>query len=110
MNGALDNWLNIKFKEEYNQQCEILKKLGLLNILPKSGKMGIIGIDGKEYPFPRKETIEQEIKNNREVYEIKLAQGFSQIQLIPFALSIDKLIEVLSRKRIRICWLECAVG
>lgn len=90
--SSLDYWLATEFREQYDRQYKTLNRLGLLDILPKSGEMGIIGIDNKEYPIPSKEAIEQEIKRNKEVYETKLAQGFTQIQLTPFAIPLDNLI------------------
>jgi len=97
-NSSLDYWLATKFREDYNRQYQILNRLGLLDILPESGEMGIIGIDNKEYPIPDKETIEQEIRRNREVYETKLSQGFTKIQLTPFAIPLDILIATLEQR------------
>ncbi len=94
-NSSLDYWLATEFRTEYDRQYRILNRLGLLDILPKSGEAGLIGIDNKEYPIPSKEALEQEIKRNREVYETKLAQGFTQIQLTPFAIPLDNLINTL---------------
>jgi len=71
-NSSLDYWLATEFRAEYDRQYRILNRLGLLDILPKSGEAGIIGIDSKEYPIPTKETIEQEIKRNREAVKAKL--------------------------------------
>ena len=96
--SSLDIWLATEFREEYDRQYRILNKLGLLDILPESNEMGIIGIDNQEYPIPSKETIEQEIKRNREVYETKLSQGFTEIQLTPFAIPLDNLISTLEQR------------
>ena len=94
-NSSLDYWLATEFIAEYDRQYRILNRLGLLDILPKSGEAGIIGIDSKEYPIPTKEALEQEIKRNREAYKVKFAQGFTQIQLTPFAIPLDNLINTL---------------
>ena len=97
-NSSLDYWLATEFRAEYDRQYRILNRLGLLDILPKSGEAGIIGIDSKEYPIPTKEALEQEIKRNREVYETKLSQGFTEIQLTPFAIPLDNLISTLEQR------------
>jgi len=97
-NSSLDHWLAAEFGEEYSRQYETLNRLGLLDILPESAEMGIIGIDNKEYPIPSKEAMEQEIRRNKEVYETKFSQGFTQIQLTPFAIPLDVLIATLERQ------------
>jgi len=97
-NSPIDYWLAKEFRAEYDRQYMTLNKLGLLDILPKSNEMGIIGIDNKEYPIPNKETIEQEIKRDREKYELKIAQGFTEFQLNPFAIPLDNLIAILEQQ------------
>ncbi len=93
----LDNWLETEFNDQYESQVEILQRLGLVDLLPDSEKMGIVGIDGKEYPVPSKEDIIREIKSNPEKYETKMKQGFTQIQLTPFAVPLERLTMTLGR-------------
>ncbi|MEK7159671.1 MAG: hypothetical protein AAB766_04200 [Patescibacteria group bacterium] len=106
----LDNWLETEFNEQYESQVEILQRLGLVNLLPDSEKMGIVGIDGKEYPVPSKEDIIREIKSNPEKYETKMKQGFTKIQLTPFALPLEELTITFERclrdheKRKKLFW------
>ncbi len=50
--SSLDIWLATEFRAEHDRQYRILNKLGLLDILPESGEMGIIGLDNQEYPIP----------------------------------------------------------
>jgi len=95
---SLEHWLSTEFREQYDTQYRILNKLGLLDILPESGETGIIGIDNKEYPIPTREAIEQEIRAHREVYETKMNQGFTQIQLTPFGIPLDVLTSTLERR------------
>lgn len=96
--SSLDRWLSTEFKEEYESQAKILDKLGLLELLPECGEMGIRGIDGKEYPIPSKEQIIQEIRTNREKYETKIKQGFIKIQLTPFGVPLEKLTTILEQR------------
>ena len=93
----LDNWFETEFNEQYDSQVKILQRLGLVDLLPDSEKMGIVGIDGKEYPVPSKEDIIREIKSNPEKYETKMRQGFVKIQLTPFAVPLEKLTMTLER-------------
>ena len=92
---SLEHWLATEFNRTYDKQVEILSKLRdrddqkLLEILPESGEIGIRGIDGKAYPLPTKEQIEQIIKEDREIYETKIKQGFTKIQLTPFAIPLE---------------------
>ena len=48
----------LKIKEQWNSQVKILSKLGILETFPDSKKLGIRGIDGKEYPVPKPEDIQ----------------------------------------------------
>jgi len=96
--SALDIWLDTEFNEQYNRQYETLNKLGLLDILPISGEMGVIGIDNKEYPIPSKELLRQMIESEREKYELKISQGFTRFQLTPLALPVDTLIKIAEEK------------
>ena len=93
----LDNWIEKEFNEQYDSQVRILHDLRLLEIFPGKDVMGIIGIDGKEYPVPTKEDIICEIKSNPEKYETKMKQGFTQIQLTPFAVPMERLTMTLGR-------------
>ncbi|MFH0779636.1 MAG: hypothetical protein V1928_02130, partial [Parcubacteria group bacterium] len=94
---SLEHWIKTEFEKDYNDQVKILNSLNLLEILPNVGEMGIVGIDGKEYPIPTKEAIIAEIMKDREKYETKIKQGFAQIQLTPFASPLEKLTMILEK-------------
>ncbi|MEK7644208.1 MAG: hypothetical protein AAB390_02815 [Patescibacteria group bacterium] len=36
-----DRWLEVEFKESYKSQVEIFTRVGILEILPECGEMGI---------------------------------------------------------------------
>lgn len=42
-------------EKEYTRCITALSHTGILTLLPKSERMGVIGIDGKEYPSPIQE-------------------------------------------------------
>ena len=96
--NPLDRWLLEIFGKEYDRQTQTLNQLGLLDILPESGEIGLVGIDGREYPLPKKEAIELEIKKNREIYEKKIEQGFTEFLITPFGMSLNRLIDTLSKR------------
>ena len=91
----LDHWIETEFNEQYESQVRILHDLRLIEVFPGRDVMGIIGIDGKEYPVPTKQEIIDEIKSNPEKYETKMKQGFVKIQLTPFAVPLLRLITIL---------------
>lgn len=93
-----DRWLEVEFKEAYKNQVEIFARVGLLELLPECGEMGIRGIDGKEYPIPSKEKVKAEMMKNKEMYEKKMAQGFTQIQFTPFGVPLEKLTTILEQR------------
>jgi len=77
---------------QYNSQVEILKSSGIIESLP-SGELGIIGIDEKPYPIPTLETIIELMEKKFETLGTKEKQGFTKLLLVPFAMSLDELIE-----------------
>ena len=122
---SLDKWLATDFKQQYEKRINTFNKLGILEILPEQGEMGIIGIDGQEYPLPKSDadkeklkqemekagmtmeeiaeelkkitTIEDIIRENKEAYETKLKQGFTRLQMTPFGLPLEKLALLLEK-------------
>ena len=85
-------------KAQWELQVKALNEAGVLEILPESEDLGIIGIDGKEYPIPTYEQIIESITPEKaELLEHKLEQGFSRLLLTPFAMPLDLLIERYKR-------------
>lgn len=89
------------FIRQYDSQYSVLKKSGLLKLLPESLSWGIKGIDGREYPIPSKISIIKEILKNREKYELKVKQGFTRLQLTPFALPLREIILALEKSLLK---------
>jgi hypothetical protein len=82
-------------KREYARCAAALKSSGIVTLLPKSKSLGVIGIDGKEYPMPTREQVVGLFTQNRELENIKVPQGFDRLELTPLAMPILALIERL---------------
>jgi len=81
-----------ELKEQYESQRGILERLNILEKL-SSGKMGIKGIDNKEYAFPEYSEIIKGMRKNKEMLKTKIEQGFNQLLIVPFGMKLDDLIE-----------------
>ena len=53
--------LPASMQEQYEKQVELMQRLGVVKSL-ESGEFGIEGIDGKEYPMPTPEQVNQRIE------------------------------------------------
>jgi len=95
---SFERWLETEFKEQYDSQVRTLDRLGLLELLPEAGEKGLRGIDGKEYPLPSKEVIITELKKNQEKIKPKFKQDFTQIQLTPFGVPLERLTTLLQER------------
>ncbi len=74
---------------QYAEQVNILRDhFNVLSVLD-DGSLGIEGIDGKEYRVPSFSSIMQGLKPYH--FE-KFKQGFTQMLLVPFGMSLDKLL------------------
>ena len=83
---------------QYTEQIHAFQKIGLLDILPKSGEAGIIGIDNEEYPLPTLEQIKEQLQADRAIYEPKVKQGFAGISLTPLAMPLEALVAILQQR------------
>lgn len=77
--------------EEYAKRMQTLQKLGIISILPTERKLGVRGLDGKEYPVPSLQQVTELFEGNRALVERKKEQGFSRLQLVPLAQSLEQL-------------------
>jgi len=71
----------------------LIKPTGILTLLPKSESIGVIGIDGKEYPIPTQEQVVELFAHNRELVGRKVLQGFDRLELTPMAMPAPLLID-----------------
>lgn len=84
----------LELRKQYEEQVKIMEHYNILVEL-KDGQKGIIGINGKEYPIPSLGEISKRMldtKENRELLKKKVEQGFTQLLVVPFGMSLDELI------------------
>ena len=93
MEGAPQPELVFPVEREYARCVNALSRTGILTLLPKSENMGVIGIDGKEYPIPTQEQVVELFDHNRELVGRKVPQGFDRLELTPIAMSTPLLID-----------------
>jgi predicted metal-dependent phosphoesterase TrpH len=85
--------LNItNFDGEYARTIDALSRTGVLTLLPRAESLGVIGIDGKEYPVPTQEQVQEVFARNCELVDRKMQQGFTQLQLTPIAMPASQLV------------------
>ena len=88
--------MNIKnLTKDYQHIITALNNSGVISVLPRSRVPGVIGIDGKEYPVPTQELLQEVFARNKELVDLKMRQGFTQLLLTPIAMPISKLIELV---------------
>ena len=76
---------------EYARTIAALKRTGILTPLPRSKRSGVIGIDGREYPVPAQEQLQEVFAHNRALVDRKRRQGFTRLQLTPIAMPTSQL-------------------
>ncbi len=80
-------------EKEYARTITALNRTGILTLLPRSENLGVIGIDGKEYPVPTQEQVVELVAHNRELVGRKVPQGFDRLELTPMAMPTPLLID-----------------
>jgi hypothetical protein len=75
---------------QYEGLVGVFTKTDVLHRL-ESGEMGIVGIDGNEYPIPTVEDVLSQIREKAEVLGPKMEQGFRKLLVVPFGMKIDDL-------------------
>ncbi len=83
---------SLKIKEQLATQVEILRKVGLLEVLTDGKTLGIWGVDNKEYKVPTFEEILRSMVSKKDLINKKTEQGFTKILLVPFGCPIEKII------------------
>jgi hypothetical protein len=92
----------LKLREQYETQIKTLNETGVLEILPESQELGIIGIDGKGYPIPTYEQVLQRITPEKiELLDKKFEQGFTQLLLVPFGMPLGTLMDRYKRELLK---------
>lgn len=93
----------LRLKSQWEAQVKALNETGVLEILPEAQDIGIVGIDGKEYPVPKYEEILQKITPEKIAFlEEKLEQGLeSDLVLEPVAMPLEVLIDRYKRELLK---------
>lgn len=84
-----------EIKRQYKKLVKALLSSNILIILPKKNILGIVGIDGREYPMPTEDELLMIFDNNKELVRTKAAQGFSVLRLTPLAMASSVLINLM---------------
>ena len=82
-------------KKEYARAITALNRAGILTIVPRSKKLGVIGIDGKKYPAPTIENLLEIFARNKELVDRKMRQGFTRLLFTPIAMPTPQLIDLV---------------
>ncbi len=80
-------------ESEYEGCVRTLDKMGIVSPLPEAGSVGVIGIDGEEYPEPTLDQLQEVFARNEELVDRKTVQGFTQLQLTPMAMPILHIVD-----------------
>lgn len=88
-------------EKEYARTIAALKRTGIVTLLPRSKKSGVIGINGEEYPVPTREQLREVFTGNEKLVGRKMRQGFTELRLTPIAMPASQLID-----RVRTAVLE----
>ncbi len=70
-----------------------MSRTGILTPLPKSKRMGVIGVDGEKYPVPTREQVVKLFAHHRELVSKKVSQGFDRLELTPMAMPVSLLMD-----------------
>lgn len=92
-----EKWLSNELPKQYTEKAKILNELGLLEILPEAKDIGIVAINGQEYPLPEQEDIQKIFMENKEIFEKKMKQGFTEMEIVPFGLPLERLIKTAEK-------------
>ncbi|MBI9047172.1 MAG: hypothetical protein JEZ06_21980 [Anaerolineaceae bacterium] len=82
-------------KKEYTRCVRAIKRANMLSNLSKPKTIGVIGIDGEEYPIPSLKQVTLLFDQNRELVRKKMSQGFDRLELTPLAIQEPLLISQL---------------
>jgi hypothetical protein len=83
---------------QYAERVDLLKEAKLVEAATLDGRevLSIRGIDGRVYPVPSYESVVAGIVEQKELFAIKADQGFVKLLLVPFGMSLDEMIALLS--------------
>ncbi len=83
----------LDLETDYLRTMRALTQTRILTLLPGSKKMGMVGIDGKEYPAPTMEQVKNLFNRNQELVDRKIHQGFTELHMTPLAMAGSILMD-----------------
>ena len=95
MEGAPQSGQLFPVEREYARCVAALNRTGILTLLPKSESIGVIGVDGEEYPMPTQEQVVELFAYSRELVGRKVPAGFDCLELTPMAMPAPALFDRL---------------
>lgn len=84
--------------EQYYRCRSNLESTGIIKQLPLSKSLGVIGVESKEYPIPTTDQLTKIFELNNELVTLKIRQGFDRLELVPFAMPIRTMAEILAKE------------
>lgn len=93
LEGAHPSEEMFRLETEYASAITALKQTEIITLLPQSEVLGVIGIDGEEYPAPSFAQLLEIIERNKDLVDAKWRQGFTRLQMTPIAMPAPRLID-----------------
>jgi hypothetical protein len=100
-----------RLKEQYEENKKVMSITGQIKVfidegsLIEKGKVGYYDINKKKRYFPEyEEFLEyfiEKYKNNKEFYDKKYEQGFTEIMIVPFGMSLKEMAELVGKALIK---------
>ena len=90
--SQLEKSLNLR--EQYESQVSLLERIGLIQELPQTHTLGLIGLDDKEYPLPSYRQIQERLRPRENDLATKATQGFTRLLIVPFGRRLLDLAKV----------------
>lgn len=95
---TFETWVKVEIPAQYTEWMKTFQseQVNWLQLLPETETreacMGMVGIDGNEYPVPSLREVQAYIMKDREKYELKWNQGFTEMNMVPFALPLERMV------------------
>jgi hypothetical protein len=83
-----------KLKASYESQVQTLLETGVIEQLPRSGELGVVGVDEQEHPIPSFAKVVERLMKAGETLRTKVEQGFTELLLVPIAKPLGTRVEV----------------
>ena len=85
-------------EEQYLRCQSNLESTSIVKLLPCTKSLGVVGVGNKEYPMPTITQISKVFELNHELVAQKTMQGFDNLELVPFAMPIRTMAEILTKE------------